>query len=46
MITPTAEHAAGTVMRGLKPGYVYNGEVIRPAQVEVAVAPPDDAGEG
>ncbi len=46
MTTPTAEHTAGTVIRGLRPGYVYRGEVMRPAQVEVAVAPPDSAGGG
>ena len=40
--TPTAEHEAGAVVHELRPGYVKGSEVIRPAQVSVAVAPPDD----
>lgn len=40
--TPSAEHEAGTVVHELRPGYVKGNEVIRPAQVSVAVAPPDD----
>lgn len=43
--TPTAEHAPGAIIRELRPGYTHQGEVIRPAQVEVAVAPPDDQGQ-
>jgi molecular chaperone GrpE len=41
--TPTAEHEPGTVIRELRPGYAHQGEVVRPAQVEVATSPPDDA---
>jgi molecular chaperone GrpE len=44
--TPTADVPPGTVLRELRPGYLYDGEVIRPAQVEVAAAPPDDAPAG
>jgi len=38
--TPTAEHPADTVLRVLRCGYKQDGEVIRPAQVEIA-APPE-----
>ncbi len=42
--TPTTDHKAGAVVHELRPGYVKGNEVIRPAQVSVAVAPPDDQG--
>ena len=37
--TLTAAHPADTVMRVLRCGYKQDGEVIRPAQVEIAAAP-------
>jgi len=40
--TLTAEHPADTVIRVLRCGYKQDGEVIRPAQVEIA-APPEGA---
>ena len=36
--TPTAEHPVDTVIRVLRCGYKQDGEVIRPAQVEIAAA--------
>ncbi len=44
--TAAADRPAGTVLRELRPGYSRGSEVIRPAQVEVAVAPPDDVTQG
>lgn len=38
--TPTAEHEPNIVIRQLCAGYTRNGEVVRPAQVEIS-APPD-----
>ena len=40
--SPTADHAPDTVITELRPGYMYNGEVVRPAQVQIAVALPDE----
>ncbi|MSQ08619.1 MAG: nucleotide exchange factor GrpE [Dehalococcoidia bacterium] len=40
--TPTVEYEAGAVVHELRSGYVKGNEVIRPAQVSVAVAPPGD----
>jgi molecular chaperone GrpE len=40
--SPTADHAPDTVVTELRPGYMYNGEVVRPAQVQIAVALPDE----
>ena len=37
--TPTAEHPADTVLRVMRCGYKQHGEVIRPAQVEIAAPP-------
>jgi len=37
--TLTAEHPADTVIRVLRCGYKQDGEVIRPAQVEIAATP-------
>lgn len=39
MTRSTTEHAPNTVMNVLKPGYVQSEDVIRPAQVEIAVPP-------
>jgi len=35
----TADHADGTVLQVFQPGYVFNGRVLRPAMVRVAVHP-------
>ena len=43
--TPTVAQPAGSIIRELRPGYVREKEVIRPAQVEVAIPPPDDQGQ-
>ena len=40
--SPTAGHASDTVVTELRPGYMYNGEVVRPAQVQIAVALPHE----
>jgi molecular chaperone GrpE len=40
--TPTADHAPNTVVTELRPGYMHNGEVARPAQVQIAVELPTD----
>ena len=45
MSTPTVAQPAGSIIRELRPGYVREKEVIRPAQVEVAIPPPDDQGQ-
>jgi len=39
--TPTADHEPDTVVSELRPGYLRNGEVVRPAQVQIAVPLPD-----
>jgi len=39
--TPTADHDPDTVVNELRPGYLRNGEVVRPAQVQIAVPLPD-----
>jgi len=38
--SPTDEHEAGTVLTELRPGYLHNDEVVRPAQVQIAVELP------
>jgi len=43
--TETPEHPPDTVLRVLRCGYRQDGEVIRPAQVEIAAAPAE-GGEG
>jgi molecular chaperone GrpE len=43
--TRTAALPAGSIIRELRPGYVKEKEVIRPAQVEVALPPSDDQGQ-
>ena len=41
--TPTAEMETGQIIKVLRAGYTQNGEVVRPAQVEIAAAPVDPA---
>ena len=41
--SPSSEHAPNSVMRQLAAGYTRNGEVVRPAQVEIASAPEPEA---
>ena len=43
--TPSSDHHPGTIIAELRPGYTHNGEVVRPAQVEIAIAPPANSGE-
>jgi molecular chaperone GrpE (heat shock protein) len=35
----TSEHAEGTVVDELQPGYVFHGRILRPAMVRVASSP-------
>jgi molecular chaperone GrpE len=37
--TETTDHEDGTVVQTFQPGYVFNGRVLRPAMVRVAVNP-------
>jgi molecular chaperone GrpE len=37
--TETTEHADGDILEVFQPGYVFNGRVLRPAMVRVAVHP-------
>ncbi len=39
---PTTEHEPDTIIAELRPGYVHNDEVVRPAQVKIAVEPQED----
>ena len=41
----TADSEPNTVIAVLRPGYTQNGEVVRPAQVEIAVAEPEKSNE-
>ena len=41
----TADSEPNSVIAVLRPGYTHNGEVVRPAQVEIAVAEPDKSNE-
>lgn len=41
--TPTADMETGQVIKVLRVGYTQNGEVVRPAQVEIAAAPAEPA---
>lgn len=43
--SPSADHTPNSVMRQLAAGYSRNGEVVRPAQVEIATAPPSQPDE-
>lgn len=40
--SPTSDHKPNTVITELRPGYIHNDEVVRPAQVQIAVEPPED----
>ena len=41
--TPTADMETGQIIRVLRVGYTQHGEVVRPAQVEIAAAPAESA---
>ncbi len=41
----TLDSEPNTVIAVLRPGYTHNGEVVRPAQVEIAVAQPEKSNE-
>ncbi len=41
--SPSADHEPNTVISELRPGYTQNSEVVRPAQVEIAISPPDNS---
>jgi molecular chaperone GrpE len=41
MQRPTADHPPGTVIEVVQPGYLLHDRVVRPAQVIVAQAPPE-----
>ncbi len=43
--TPTTDLEPGQIIRVFRVGYIQNGEVVRPAQVEIAAAPADRAEE-
>ena len=40
--TVSVDHAPNTVINELLPGYMHNNEVVRAAQVEIAVPPDGD----
>ncbi|NOT30137.1 MAG: nucleotide exchange factor GrpE [Planctomycetes bacterium] len=40
------EHAPGTILATLRPGYTWQNRILRPARVVVASAPVDGAGSG
>ena len=45
LLSPSADHEPNTVIAEHRPGYMQHDEVVRPAQVEIAIAPtaePDD----
>lgn len=42
---PSAEHPAGTVLNVAQEGYQLHDRVVRPAQVIVSTAPPEDEGK-
>lgn len=44
--TPTADMESGQIIRVLRVGYMHGGEVVRPAQVEIAAAPADEGENG
>lgn len=43
--SPTADHEPNTVITELRAGYMQHDEVVRPAQVQIAVELPDEAPE-
>lgn len=38
---PTPEYEPNTVITELRAGYMHDDEIVRPAQVEIAIAPPE-----
>ena len=42
---PTSEYEPDTVVTELRPGYMRNDEVVRPAQVQISTAPETDENE-
>lgn len=42
--SPTSDHEPNTVITELRAGYLHNDEVVRPAQVQIAVEPPEEDG--
>jgi molecular chaperone GrpE len=43
--TATSEYEPDTVVTELRPGYMRNDEVVRPAQVQISTAPEEDGDE-
>jgi molecular chaperone GrpE len=43
LASPSTTHAPNSIIRQLTAGYMRNGEVVRPAQVEIAAAPAEPA---
>jgi len=43
--TATSEYEPDTVVTELRPGYMRNDEVVRPAQVQISTAPKEDGDE-
>ena len=44
--TATSEYEPDTVVIELRPGYMRNDEVVRPAQVQISTAPEEDGDDG
>lgn len=44
--TATGEYEPNTVVTDLRPGYMRNDEVVRPAQVQISMAPEEDGDDG
>ena len=44
--TATSEYEPNTVVTELRPGYMRNEEVVRPAQVQISIAPEEDDEDG
>jgi molecular chaperone GrpE len=44
--TATSEYEPDTVVTELRPGYMRNDEVVRPAQVQISTAPEEDGDDG
>ncbi len=42
---PSADHEPNTVISELRPGYMQYNEVVRPAQVEIAIEPLKEPGD-
>jgi molecular chaperone GrpE len=43
LASPSTTHSPNSIIRQLTAGYMRNGEVVRPAQVEIATAPAEPA---